>query len=75
MSALGDAMKGIRQILLMQDQIQRLEAVAVRQNQSIDQLADDLIAMDRRIIRIETMIEMTTGRPSQPTAQPPRIEG
>ena len=71
MSALGDAMKGIRQILLMQDQIQRLESVAERQNQSIVRLADDLITMDRRIIRIETMIEMTTGR----AVTPPRIEG
>lgn len=70
MSALGDALKGIRQVLLLQDQVQRLESLAGSQSQAIDRLADDLIAVDKRVVRIETMIEMTTR-----SAQAPRIEG
>lgn len=71
MSALSDALKGIRQVLLLQEQVQRLEQMTERQGQAINRLADDLIVIDKRVVRIETMIEMTAGR----TAVQPRIEG
>jgi hypothetical protein len=70
MSALSDALKGIRQVLLLQDQVQRLEQLTERQGQEIGRLADDLISVDKRVVRIETMIEMS-GR----AGSPPRIEG
>ena len=73
MSAFGDALKGVKQLLLMQDQIQRLEKISDRQNATIDDLADDVIAIDKRLIRIETMIEMTMARAAPPS--PPRLEG
>ncbi len=70
MSALSDALKGIRQVLLLQDQVGRLEAIAEKQSLAVGKLADDLIGIDKRVVRIETMIEMS-GR----GFQPPRIEG
>lgn len=59
MSGVGDALKGIKQILLLQDQVRRLEQVGEKQSAALEKLADALIAVDRRVLRIETMIEMT----------------
>jgi hypothetical protein len=70
MSALSDALKGIRQVLLLQDQVQRLEQLTERQAQEIGRLADDLISVDKRVVRIEAMIEMS-GR----AGSPPKIQG
>jgi hypothetical protein len=70
MSSFGDALKGIKQILLLQEQVRRLEAVGEKQSAAVERLADDLIAVDKRVIRIEAMIEMS-GR----GGGSPRIEG
>ena len=59
MSALGDAMKGIKQLLLLQEQVRQLERVGELQNTAIGRMTDDLIALDKRVVRIETMIEMS----------------
>ena len=65
MSALSDALQGIKQVLLLQEQVRRLETAGERQSAALDRLADDLIALDKRVIRIETMIEMTTRQSNQ----------
>ena len=65
MSALSDALQGIKQVLLLQEQVRRLETAGERQSAALDHLADDLIALDKRVIRIETMIEMTTRQSNQ----------
>jgi hypothetical protein len=71
MSALGDALQGVKQLLLLQEQVRRVEESGRGQAAALERLAGDLIGLDRRMIRIETMIEMTTGR----GASPPRLEG
>ena len=73
MSSFGDALKGVKQLLLMQDQIQRLEKISDRQNATIDGMADDVIAIDKRLIRIETLVEVAMARAAPPS--PPRLEG
>ena len=65
MSALSDTLQGIKQVLLLQEQVRRLETAGERQSAALDRLADDLIALDKRVIRIETMIEMTTRQSNQ----------
>ncbi len=70
MSTLGDAMKGIKQLLLLQEQVRRLEMTGEKQAAALDGLTDTLIALDKRVVRIETMIEMS----ARVTPQPPRIE-
>ena len=65
MSALSDTLQGIKQVLLLQEQVRRLETAGERQSAALDRLADDLIAVDKRVIRIETMIEMTTRQSNQ----------
>jgi phage shock protein A len=66
MSMLGDALKGVREILLLQDQVKRLETVGERQRDAMNRMTDDLIALDKRVIRIETMIEMSSRAGGQP---------
>ncbi|WP_294261307.1 hypothetical protein [uncultured Sphingomonas sp.] len=70
MSSLGDALEAIRNVVLMQERLQVL-------NRKVDRMADDMkglsdyaAALDKRVIRIETMIEMT-----QRNAQTARSEG
>jgi hypothetical protein len=70
-SALGEAVKGIKQLLLLQEQVRQLERAAEKQTAALGRLTDDVIGLDRRIVRIETMIEMTT----RPGGGQPRIEG
>lgn len=71
MSALGDALQGIKQLLLLQEQVRRVEEAGAKQRDALERIASDLIAVDKRVVRIETMIEMTTGR----GASPPRLDG
>ena len=66
MSALSDALAAIRNVVLMQERLDVL-------TRKVDRLADDVrdtndyaLAIDKRVIRIETMIEMGRGRSSQP---------
>lgn len=70
MSAIGDAMKGIRDLLLLQEQVRRLEQTGEKQVAALGNLTSDLISLDKRVVRIETMIEMTRAR----RAGSPRIE-
>ena len=71
MSTIRDALDGIKSILLLQNDVRNLEKEVERQRDAVDELGDDMVALDKRIVRIETMIEMSTGR----GGQPPRIEG
>lgn len=66
MSSLGDAMTALRNVVLMQERLDVL-------TRKVDRLADDVrdtndyaLAIDKRLIRIETMIEVGRGRPPQP---------
>jgi hypothetical protein len=70
MSTLGDAVKGIKQLLLLQEQVRQLERSAEKQTAALGRLTDDLIGLDRRVVRIETMVEMATR-----SGGAPRIEG
>ena len=73
MSTLGDALKGLKQVLLLQEQVGHLERGAERQRDEIKALGRDLIGIDKRVVRIETMIEFATARGAPPAN--PAIEG
>ena len=70
MSAVGDALAGIKQLLTLQLQVETLTTNATRQSDDLRRVSDSLAALDRRVVRIETMIEMTGRQAAQP-----RIEG
>lgn len=59
MSAWSDLGDSIRKIILMQDKLDRLAG-------GIADVADQVVDHERRLIRIETMIEMAQGRAGGP---------
>ena len=71
MSGLGDALNGIKRLLLLQEDVRRLEKAGERQGDALKALTVEHIALDKRVVRIETMIEISAPRGTQP----PMIEG
>ncbi|BBB11863.1 hypothetical protein [Sphingopyxis sp. FD7] len=70
MSTVSDILKSIREVLLLQSQVERLEEQIDEQINELKQVSRDIIALDKRVVRIETMIEMSGRGGGQP-----RIEG
>lgn len=62
MSTIRDAIEGIRKVLLLTDQV-RTNA------QTMKTIAGELRDHERRLIRIQTMIEMSTGKRTLPPAE------
>lgn len=72
MSTFGDAMMAIRNVVLMQERITNMQKALDELSANVDGLSDYVVAVDKRVVRIETMIEMS--RPSGGLTQP-RIDG
>lgn len=70
MSALGEALKGIKQLLLIQKQVEDLEHASEQQAAALRELARDVISIDKRVVRIETMAEVAATRGA---ARAPRL--
>ena len=71
MSALGDALAALKNVVLMQERLDVMRSEQVRIAEDVRGLNDYIVSVDRRVIRIETMIEMSAPR----GPQPPLIEG
>jgi translation initiation factor 2 alpha subunit (eIF-2alpha) len=70
-SAFGDAYKAIESVILLRSRVEGLEKSLENIVDEIKEQGRDMLDHERRLIRIETMIEMTGRRgPEQP-----RIEG
>jgi len=52
MSALGDIVAGLRTIVELTGKVERLE-------QNVDRIASAVDGIDRRLVRVETIIEVT----------------
>jgi hypothetical protein len=61
-SALSDALKGVKQLLLLQKQVEDLEQASELHASALRELARDVIAIDKRVVRIETMAEVAATR-------------
>ena len=70
MSSLADAIKAIRDVLLLQSQVARLEDSLDESNEELKRIARDVLEIDKRVVRIETMIEFGSRQGGQA-----RIEG
>lgn len=66
MSAVNDALSALRNVVLMQERLDVLRAEQARINDDVRGLNEYVQALDKRVVRIETMIEMTTMRGGQP---------
>ena len=59
MSAFGDAYKAIESVILLRSRVEALERAIEKVADDVKQDGRDLLDHERRLIRIETMIEMT----------------
>lgn len=59
MSAFGDAYKAIESVILLRSRVEGLERSIDKIIEDLKQDGRDLLDHDRRLIRIETMIEMS----------------
>ena len=66
MSAFGDAYKAIESVVLLRSRVENLERALDRVTDDLKQDGRDLLDHERRLIRIETMIEMSGRTGSQP---------
>ena len=67
MSAFGDAYRAIESVILLRARVEALEKSVQMLVDELRQQGRDMNDHDRRLIRIETMIEMSGGRrPANP---------
>ena len=71
MSAFGEAMIGLKNVMLMQERIDGLRGDISRIAEDLRAVTGKVQGLNERVIRIETMIDMS--RPSGGSV--PRIEG
>ena len=65
MSAFGDAYKAIESVILLRSRVETLERAIEKVADDVKQDGRDLLDHERRLIRIETMIEMSGSRQSR----------
>ncbi|MDN4631947.1 hypothetical protein [Sphingomonas sp. PvP056] len=70
MSSLGDALEAIRNVVLMQERLEVMDRKVDRLANDVKGLSDYAAAIDKRVVRIETIVEMGVRSNAQP-----RIEG
>lgn len=70
MSAMGDALAALKNVVLMQERLDVMRAEQARISEDLRGLNDYVLSVDKRVVRIETMIEMSAAR----GGLPPRIE-
>ena len=70
MGLFADVGATLKNVVLMQANLERLERSAERQDRDIAGLRDVIARVSERVVRIETMIEMSARGSGQP-----RIEG
>jgi hypothetical protein len=64
-SAFGDAYKAIESVILLRSRVETLERAIEKVADDVKQDGRDLLDHERRLIRIETMIEMSGSRQSR----------
>ena len=70
MSSLGDALEAIRNVVLVQERLEVMDRKVDRLANDVKGLSDYAAAIDKRVVRIETIVEMGVRSNAQP-----RIEG
>ncbi len=66
MSTLGDALKALKTVLLIEENVSRLQQDVASLTDEVRRIRDYAGEIDKRVVRIETMIEMSTRQPRQP---------
>ena len=64
MSTVSDALTALRNVVLLQERLSALQKELDRVGGDIGGLSSHCASLDKRLVRIETMIEMTRARRS-----------
>ena len=63
---MGNAYDALKNVMLMQERMDGLRSDISRTADDLRSLTEKVVEIDKRVVRIETMIEMTNPRGSQP---------
>ena len=66
MSSIGDALAALKSVVLMQERLDTMRLEQGRVAEDLRGLNAYILSVDKRVVRIETMIEMTTRTGSGP---------
>ena len=69
MSAMGDALAALKNVVLVQERLEVIRADVSRQADDLKRLTEQVYELDKRVVRIETMIEMSGRGLEQPRIQ------
>jgi hypothetical protein len=69
MSTVSDALAALRNVVLMQERLDVMRREMTDLSGDMGRLKDRVVDLDRRVVRIETMIEMARGG----SGGPPRL--
>jgi len=70
MSALGDALGALKNVVLMQERLDVVKTEVSELAATVANVQAYAVSLDKRLVRIETLVEVAASR-----AGPPRIEG
>ena len=59
MSTVADALAALKNVVLMQERLDVMRREVGELHGGVDKVNDRLVDLDRRVVRIETMIEMS----------------
>ena len=58
MSTVGDILKSVREVLLLQSHVERLTKEVDEQNKVIRDMSDKIVDLDKRVYSIERIMEL-----------------
>jgi hypothetical protein len=65
MSAIGDVLRAVKDVLLLQSQVERMDEEISGQNERIAKLVDTVTDLDKRLYAIERMMDLGVRQASQ----------
>lgn len=71
MSALSDALAALKNVVLIQERLEVVRREVTELTATVNKMDDRMTEIDKRVVRIETMIELSRGR----GPELPRIKG
>ena len=66
MSAISDVLRAVKDVLLLQSQVERMEEQIMAQNERTGKLADSVTDIDKRLYAIERMMDLGVRNARQP---------
>jgi hypothetical protein len=65
MSAIGDVLRAVKDVLLLQSQVERMDEEISGQNERIAKLVDTVTDLDKRLYAMERMMDLGVRQASQ----------